>query len=63
MDSTDLQDFSQGSRVAELVTSAGKDKFVLLRFEGEEGLSRLFEYRIEALCRDRNFDFDALLGK
>lgn len=55
--------FSQAGRVAELVTAAGADKFVLVRFEGDEALSQLFEYRIEALCDDRNFDFDALLGK
>jgi type VI secretion system secreted protein VgrG len=45
------------------VTSAGRDTFVLLRFEGEEGLSQLFEYRVDALCDDQNYDFNRLLGK
>lgn len=55
--------FSQSERVAELVTPAGSDVFALVHFEGEEGLSRLFEYRIDALCDDQNYDFDRLLGK
>ncbi|GLS42222.1 type VI secretion system Vgr family protein [Methylobacterium brachythecii] len=55
--------FSQKERVAELVTAAGRDKFVLMHFEGEEGLSRLFEYKIDALCDDPNYNFDKVLGK
>ena len=56
-------DFSQVGRVAELTTAAGRDKFVLLHFEAEEGLSALFTYTIDALCDDQNFNFDRLLGK
>ena len=55
--------FSHSGRVAELVTPAGRDTFALLHFEGEEAMSGLFEYRIEALCEDQNFDFDKLIGK
>ncbi|WP_267359732.1 MULTISPECIES: type VI secretion system tip protein TssI/VgrG [unclassified Methylobacterium] len=54
---------SQQDRAAELVTPAGRDKFVLIHFEGDEGLDQLFEFTIEALCEDQNFNFDALLGK
>ncbi len=54
---------SQQGRVAELVTSAGRDKFVLVHFEADEGLSTLFEYRIDTLCDDQNFNFDSVLGK
>lgn len=53
----------QQGRVAELVTPAVTNKFVLVHFEGTESLSGLFEYRIEALCDDQNFNFDNLLGK
>ncbi len=54
---------SQRGRVAELVTPAGHDKFVLVHFEAYEALSALFEFSVDALCDDQNYDFDALLGK
>lgn len=63
MDSSIPREFSQTGRVAELVTSIGRDKLVLVHFSGDEALSSLFEYRIDALCNDRNLDFDMLLGK
>ncbi|NEU11878.1 type VI secretion system tip protein VgrG [Methylobacterium sp. BTF04] len=55
--------FSHSGRVAELVTSIGRDKFALTHFEAEEGLSTLFAYTVDALCDERAFDFDKLLGK
>ena len=54
---------SQQGRIAEIVTPAGRDKFVLVHLDAEEGLDRLFEYRVEALCEDPNYDFDKLLGR
>ncbi|HWG04757.1 MAG TPA: type VI secretion system tip protein TssI/VgrG, partial [Beijerinckiaceae bacterium] len=53
---------SQQGRVASLSTPLGQDKLVLSRFEGSEGLSELFEFRVECLSTDDNVDFDQVLG-
>src|SRR5215510_15504218 len=52
----------QDTRLAQLTTPAGKDELVLQRFDGVEGLSELFEYRIEAIAK-KEIDFDAILGR
>jgi len=52
----------QDTRLAQLTTPAGKDELVLQRFDGVEGLSELFEYRIEAIAK-KEVDFDSLLGR
>ncbi len=54
---------TQDSRAAKLITPLGKDKIVLTRFDGSEGLSELFEYRIEGLSSDENINFDDAIGK
>ncbi|WP_181161001.1 type VI secretion system Vgr family protein [Labrys okinawensis] len=43
-------------------SSLGKDKLVVTRFEGSEGLSELFEYRLEVVSDDNQVDFDKILG-
>jgi type VI secretion system secreted protein VgrG len=52
----------QDTRVGQLTTPLGKDVLVLVRFDATEGLSELFEYRIEALS-EREVDLDAILGR
>jgi type VI secretion system secreted protein VgrG len=52
----------QDTRFAELRTPLGKDVLVLVRFDATEGLSELFEYRIEALAA-KEVDLDAVLGR
>ena len=54
---------TQDKRAAKLITPLGKDKIVLTRFDGSEGLSELFEYRIEGLSSDENINFDDAIGK
>ena len=54
---------TQDKRAAELITPLGKDKIALTRFDGSEGLSELFEYRIEGLSADENINFDDAIGK
>lgn len=50
-------------------TKLGKDAFILNSFEGEEGFSNLFEFRVELYAmhvkntKNRDIDFDALLQK
>lgn len=54
---------SQTTRIAALETPLGPDVLVLTRFEGVEGLSELFEYRIEAISEKENIDFTPAIGK
>lgn len=53
---------SQDERIGSLATPLGKDVLVLGRFDGNEGLGELFEYRIEALSTQANIDFNSLIG-
>jgi type VI secretion system secreted protein VgrG len=53
---------SQDERIGSLATPLGKDVLVLGRFDGNEGLGELFEYRIEALSIQANIDFNSLIG-
>jgi type VI secretion system secreted protein VgrG len=53
---------SQATRAAKLTTPLGPDELVIVRFDATEGLSELFEYRIEALSA-RDIDFDSILGQ
>ncbi len=52
----------QDQRVAKLDTPFGKDVLVLTRFDASEGLSELFEYRIDALSK-KDVDFDQAIGR
>ena len=54
---------SQVSRIARLKTPVDGDKLVLSRFDGDEGLSELFEYRISALSTQQNIDFSRSIGR
>jgi type VI secretion system secreted protein VgrG len=54
---------SQDERIGSLATPLGKDVLVLGRFDGNEGLGELFEYRIEALSTQANIDFNSLIGR
>ncbi|WP_157785569.1 type VI secretion system Vgr family protein [Sinorhizobium fredii] len=53
----------QEKRAAVLTTTKEADYLVVSRFDGSEAISESFEYRIEALSRNENIDFDELLGK
>ena len=59
--------YTQGARVGELKTPLGQDKLVLTRLSGTEGVSELFEFRVECVNekdgRDDYVDFDPALGK
>ena len=54
--------FRQDTRRGELTTVLGKDKLVLLRFNGTDRMNGLFDYQVEALSTDRDIDFDDLVG-
>ncbi len=40
----------------------GDNELAIIRFEGSEGLSELFEYRLDVVSEKANIDFDKLLG-
>jgi type VI secretion system secreted protein VgrG len=54
---------TQDTRIAQLSTPLGKDVLVFVRFDCTEGLSELFEYRIEALSEQADLDFDKAIGQ
>ena len=54
---------TQDRRVAEFkAASLDDNKLVLARCEANEGLSELFEIRVDALSEDQNLDFDSVIG-
>jgi type VI secretion system secreted protein VgrG len=57
------QTLTQDTRLGQLFTPLGKDVLVLVRFDGTEGLSELFEYRIEALSEEADINFDKAIGQ
>lgn len=54
---------AQDKRIASLDTPLGKDVLVAVRFDGTEGISELFDFRIEALSEQAGIDFDKAIGK
>src|SRR5882757_268731 len=54
---------TQDKRIGVLTTPLGKDVLVLVRFDGSEGLSELFEFRIEALSEEPDINFDKAIGQ
>jgi type VI secretion system secreted protein VgrG len=56
------QKLTQDTRIASLETPLGKDVLVALRFDGAEGLSELFDFRIDALSEQADIDFDKAIG-
>lgn len=47
----------------DISVDGGGERIVFHRFDGNEGLSQLFEYRIEALSPEMDIDFNTLLGR
>jgi type VI secretion system secreted protein VgrG len=54
---------TQAKRIASFKTPAGDDYFVITRFDGADGLSELFEYRIEAVRAKDDADLSQILGE
>jgi type VI secretion system secreted protein VgrG len=56
--------YTQDQRKGKLETPLGGDRLTLISFEGREGLSQLFEYRIEAVNDEKSIlRFDDAIGK
>jgi type VI secretion system secreted protein VgrG len=54
---------AQDNRVATLKTPLGENVLAVNRFDAGEGLSELFEYRVEALSENGTLDFDDAIGE
>jgi type VI secretion system secreted protein VgrG len=54
---------TQDTRFGELITPLGKDVLVLVRFDVIEGLSELFEFRVDCLSERADIDFDQAIGQ
>jgi len=54
--------FSQTSRMGRLSTVLGRDTLALMRFEGREAMSALFDWQVDCLATSPDIDFDALIG-
>ena len=57
------QDLSQDERVARLTTPLGPDTLAITRFNGDEAISELFTYELEAIGDTTLIDFDAIIGQ
>lgn len=57
-----IETATQSKRIAKLVTPLGDDVLVLLRLDGTEALSELYEFRVEALTSEAAIDTDAVIG-
>jgi type VI secretion system secreted protein VgrG len=57
------ESLSQDARLGELTTPLGKDVLALVRFDGTEGLSELFEFRVECLSKKPDLNFDGAIGQ
>jgi type VI secretion system secreted protein VgrG len=56
--------YTQALRIGRLETPLGLDRLALTSFEGKETVSRLFEYRVEALNAEKALlTFDDAIGK
>jgi type VI secretion system secreted protein VgrG len=52
----------QDERMGTLPAVLGKDVLNLFRFDGSEHLNGLFSYRVEALAKTDDLDFNALIS-
>ena len=57
-----VSNFKQEGRYATFNSPLGKDVLNFVRLNATEGLSELFEFRVEVVSDDDNVDFDQLLG-
>ena len=58
-----MSDISQDQRSAQLSTPLGQNVLVLSQFSASEGLSELFEIRVECFSEEQSLDFDNAIGQ
>ena len=57
------QDGRRGILTTPLPKDGNSDPLALVRFDGSEGLSELFNFNVEAISLNPQIDFDKALGK
>ena len=55
--------YKQDRGLCEFHTPLGEDELVVRRFEAVEGISELFEYRVDAIAHGKEPDFDKIIGR
>ena len=60
---SDTNKLVQAQRTAVLKTPLGEDDLALVRFDGQEALGQLFEFRIEALSLQEDISLDGIIGR
>jgi type VI secretion system secreted protein VgrG len=55
--------FTQENKLIAIETPLGKDQLLLAHFSGSEGISRLFEFRLELLSENHAIDFRKIIGQ
>ena len=54
---------TQDNRLGRFDTPLGKDKLILAHMDGHEGLGELFEFRVDAISKEEDIDFDPAIGR
>ena len=57
-----MTDISQSTRRGSFKCNLGDNALAIMRFDGAEAVSELFEYRLDVVSEDHNIDFDKVLG-
>jgi type VI secretion system secreted protein VgrG len=55
--------FQQAARPVQITTPLGPDKLIVRSYQGEEYVSGLFHYRVEAMSEDVSLSFSDIAGK
>jgi len=59
-----MGEYLQQQRKLRVTTPLGENELLLKGFKGEEGISRLFSYRLEMIAENKTkVAFDAVLGQ
>ena len=55
--------YTQENRLIQLITPLGENALLLQGFNGQEGISRPFEFELKMQSENRSIPFDAVVGK
>ncbi len=58
-----MSKFSQENRIIEIITPLGKDELLLTGFNGQEGISKLFQFDLRMMSENRSVKFEDIVGK
>ena len=58
-----MPEFTQENRIIEIITPLGKDELLLTGFNGQEGISRLFQFDLRMMSENRSIKFEDIVGK